>query len=225
MTTQADVDHTHNVFGFAHLVHSGAQIGVGSLLSGIATYPSWTGRGRELALPENRNCIDLLFYHVRLHRYFVFELNVGAFQPERAGKLGFYLAAVNGTMRTLVERVSGFLGWRAPSLDSLDIIRLNSFKTFVEREPADNLHVQSLDPKREWIDDAIRGNWHNYRWHQESTSFRSQPAIAYFLCNREVVLPSLAELFRLEPFNEVFRYVYREKLVPIWQPIPLADMN
>jgi hypothetical protein len=47
--------------------------------------------------------IDLLFYHVRLHRYFVFELMVGAFQPEHAGKRGFYLAAVNGTMRTPVE--------------------------------------------------------------------------------------------------------------------------
>ena len=47
--------------------------------------------------------LDLLFYHVRLHRYFVFELKVGAFQPEHVGKLGFYLAAVNGTMRTPVE--------------------------------------------------------------------------------------------------------------------------
>jgi hypothetical protein len=107
----------------------------------------------------------------------------------------------------------------------LDIIRLNSFKTFVEREPADNLHVQSLDPRREWIDDAVHGSWHNYRWHQETTSFRSQPAIAYLMCNREVVLPSLAERFWLEPFNGVFRYVNREKLVPIWQPIPLADMH
>lgn len=47
--------------------------------------------------------IDLLFYHVRLHRYFVFELKVGAFEPEYAGKLSFYLAAINGTMRTPVE--------------------------------------------------------------------------------------------------------------------------
>jgi hypothetical protein len=31
------------------------------------------------------------------------ELKVGAFQPEHAGKLGFYLAAVNRTMRTPVE--------------------------------------------------------------------------------------------------------------------------
>ena len=28
---------------------------------------------------------------------------MGAFRPEQAGKLGFYLAAVNGTMRTPVE--------------------------------------------------------------------------------------------------------------------------
>lgn len=47
--------------------------------------------------------LDLLFYHVRLHRYFVFELKVGEFEPEYAGKLNFYLAAVNRTMRTTVE--------------------------------------------------------------------------------------------------------------------------
>ena len=47
--------------------------------------------------------IDLLFYHFRLHRFFVFELKVGAFEPEYAGKLNFYLAAVNRTMRTSVE--------------------------------------------------------------------------------------------------------------------------
>lgn len=47
--------------------------------------------------------LDLLFYHVRLHRYFVFELKVGEFEPEHAGKLNFYLAAVNRTMRTSLE--------------------------------------------------------------------------------------------------------------------------
>jgi predicted nuclease of restriction endonuclease-like (RecB) superfamily len=50
--------------------------------------------------------IDLLFYHVRLHCYFVFELKVGAFQPEHAGKLSFYLSAVNGTMRTPLDAPS-----------------------------------------------------------------------------------------------------------------------
>ena len=32
---------------------------------------------------------DLLFYHVRLHSYFVIELKVGPFKPEYAGKLNF----------------------------------------------------------------------------------------------------------------------------------------
>jgi hypothetical protein len=47
--------------------------------------------------------IDLLFYHLRLHRYFVFELKAGDFEPEYAGKLSFYLAAVNHGLRTPVE--------------------------------------------------------------------------------------------------------------------------
>lgn len=44
--------------------------------------------------------IDLLFYHIRLHCYVVIELKTGAFKPEHAGKLGFYLAAVDDLLRT-----------------------------------------------------------------------------------------------------------------------------
>jgi len=44
--------------------------------------------------------IDLLFYHVRLHSYFVIELKVGPFKPEYAGKLNFYLSAVDDLLRT-----------------------------------------------------------------------------------------------------------------------------
>lgn len=44
--------------------------------------------------------LDLLFYHVRLHCYFVVELKVGKFKPEYAGKLNFYLSAVDGEFRT-----------------------------------------------------------------------------------------------------------------------------
>jgi hypothetical protein len=44
--------------------------------------------------------LDLLFYHVRLHCYFVVELKDGTFKPEYAGKLNFYLSAVDGIMKT-----------------------------------------------------------------------------------------------------------------------------
>jgi predicted nuclease of restriction endonuclease-like (RecB) superfamily len=64
---------------------------------------SFVGSQVPVTVDEQTFYIDLLFYHVRLHRYFVFELKVGAFQPEHAGKLGFYLTAVNRTMRTPTE--------------------------------------------------------------------------------------------------------------------------
>ena len=46
-------------------------------------------------------CIrDRLFYHVRLHCYVVIELKAGKFKPEHAGKLNFYLSAVDDLLRT-----------------------------------------------------------------------------------------------------------------------------
>jgi predicted nuclease of restriction endonuclease-like (RecB) superfamily len=43
--------------------------------------------------------IDLLFYHLKLRCFVVIELKMGAFKPEYAGKLNFYLSAVDDTLR------------------------------------------------------------------------------------------------------------------------------
>jgi len=43
--------------------------------------------------------IDLLFYHLRLRCYVVIELKVGEFKPEYAGKMNFYLSAVDDLLR------------------------------------------------------------------------------------------------------------------------------
>ena len=43
--------------------------------------------------------LDLLFYHVKLHRYVVVDLKMGKFKPEYAGKMNFYLAAVDRQIR------------------------------------------------------------------------------------------------------------------------------
>ncbi len=43
--------------------------------------------------------IDLLFYHVRLRCYVVFELKATDFKPEYAGKMNFYLSAVDDLLR------------------------------------------------------------------------------------------------------------------------------
>lgn len=43
--------------------------------------------------------IDLLFYHLRLRCYVVIDLKVSEFQPEFAGKMNFYLSAVDERLR------------------------------------------------------------------------------------------------------------------------------
>jgi len=43
--------------------------------------------------------LDLLFFHVVQLRYVVVELKTGKFQPEYAGKLGFYVAVVDDKLR------------------------------------------------------------------------------------------------------------------------------
>lgn len=43
--------------------------------------------------------LDLLFYHVRLHCYVVIDLKIEEFKPEFAGKMNFYLSAVDDLLR------------------------------------------------------------------------------------------------------------------------------
>jgi predicted nuclease of restriction endonuclease-like (RecB) superfamily len=43
--------------------------------------------------------LDLLFYHIRLQRYVAVDLKVGAFKPEYAGKMNFYLSALDEQLR------------------------------------------------------------------------------------------------------------------------------
>jgi hypothetical protein len=43
--------------------------------------------------------LDLLFFHIPQVRYVVVELQIGKFEPEFAGKLGFYVAAVDDLRR------------------------------------------------------------------------------------------------------------------------------
>ncbi len=61
---------------------------------------AFVGSQVPLTVGEDTFYLDLLFYHVRLHCYFVIELKIGKFKPEYAGKLNFYLSAVDGIMRT-----------------------------------------------------------------------------------------------------------------------------
>ena len=43
--------------------------------------------------------IDLLFYHLKLRRFFVIDLKKGEFKPEYAGKMNFYLSVIDDLLR------------------------------------------------------------------------------------------------------------------------------
>jgi len=61
---------------------------------------AFVGSEYHLAVGDQDYYLDLLFYHTRLHCYVVIELKIGAFIPEYAGKLNFYLSAVDDLMRS-----------------------------------------------------------------------------------------------------------------------------
>ena len=66
------------------------ELGVGFAFVG-SQYPLTVG-GEDFR-------IDLLFYHLKLRCYVVIDLKAVPFQPEFAGKMNFYLSAVNNLLR------------------------------------------------------------------------------------------------------------------------------
>ncbi|MBO5111849.1 MAG: DUF1016 family protein [Lachnospiraceae bacterium] len=66
----------------------------------LGTGFAYLGRQVHIKVGETDFYMDLLFYHVRLHCYVVVELKTEKFKPEFAGKLNFYVTAVNKNMKS-----------------------------------------------------------------------------------------------------------------------------
>jgi len=60
---------------------------------------SFVGSQYPLEISGNDYYIDLLFYHLKLRCFVIIELKAGEFKPEYAGKLNFYLSAVDKTLK------------------------------------------------------------------------------------------------------------------------------
>ncbi len=60
---------------------------------------SFVGKQFHLEVGGEDFYLDLLFYHLKLRCYMVIELKTGPFRPEYAGKLNFYLSAVDDMLR------------------------------------------------------------------------------------------------------------------------------
>lgn len=96
-------------FGFAtveHAIYDEAELeealtkNVTNLLLELGTGFAFLGRQKELVVGGRSRKIDLLFYHIRLRCYIVCELKAKPFEPEFAGKLNYYVNAVDELLKT-----------------------------------------------------------------------------------------------------------------------------
>jgi predicted nuclease of restriction endonuclease-like (RecB) superfamily len=67
---------------------------------------AYIGRQYPLKIGDKEYCVDLLFYHIRLRSFVVIDLKVTPFEPEHAGKMNFYLSAVDDLLKTEADQAS-----------------------------------------------------------------------------------------------------------------------
>ena len=80
---------------------------------------AYVGRQYPIKVEDEEYFIDLLFYHLHLHCYVVIDLKMTKFQPEFAGKMNFYLEAVDRQVR------------RSPDSQSIGLILCKEHKRLV----------------------------------------------------------------------------------------------
>lgn len=81
---------------------------------------AFVGRQYPLQIGNKERKLDLLFYHTRMHCYVVIDLKMGDFEPEFAGKMNYYLSAVDDLLKTDLDQPSiGII--MCKSKDSLDV--------------------------------------------------------------------------------------------------------
>jgi len=75
-------------------------------LSEMGGYFTFVGRQFRVEVNDEEFFIDLLFFHRKLKTLVAVELKAGKFQPEYAGKMQFYLSALDETVRLEDEQPS-----------------------------------------------------------------------------------------------------------------------
>jgi predicted nuclease of restriction endonuclease-like (RecB) superfamily len=72
----------------------------------LGTGFAFIGNQYHLSVGNEDYYLDLLFYNTRLHCYVVIELKTGKFKPEFAGKLNFYLSAIDDMLKNEYDKPS-----------------------------------------------------------------------------------------------------------------------
>ena len=67
---------------------------------------AFVGRQYTLQVGSKERKLDLLFYHLKMHCYVVIDIKMGEFEPEYAGKMNYYLSAVDKILKTELDNPS-----------------------------------------------------------------------------------------------------------------------
>jgi predicted nuclease of restriction endonuclease-like (RecB) superfamily len=81
------------------VIERGLTQHISQFLLELGTGFAFVGKQVHLEVGGDDFYLDLLFYHLTLRCYVVVELKAGDFKPEHAGKLNFYLSAVDSQMK------------------------------------------------------------------------------------------------------------------------------
>lgn len=80
-------------------VETGLVEHIQKFLLELGTGFAFVGRQYSLEIAGEDYRLDLLFYHLKLRCFVVIDLKAGPFKPEYAGKMNFYLAAVDDILK------------------------------------------------------------------------------------------------------------------------------
>ncbi len=89
----------HEIYDESELEEALSQ-NITDLLLELGSGFAFLGRQQQLVVGGRTRKIDLLFYHIRLRCYIVCELKARPFEPEFAGKLNYYVNAVDELMKS-----------------------------------------------------------------------------------------------------------------------------
>jgi predicted nuclease of restriction endonuclease-like (RecB) superfamily len=67
---------------------------------------AFVGRQYAIQVGKKERKLDLLFYHTKMHCYMVIDIKMGEFEPEFAGKMNYYLSAVDQLLKTEQDKPS-----------------------------------------------------------------------------------------------------------------------
>lgn len=152
-------------FGFAtveHDIYDEAELeealtkNMTDLLLELGTGFAFLGRQREIVVGGRSRKIDLLFYHIRLRCYIVCELKAKPFEPEFAGKLNYYVNAVDELLKTDDENPTiGLLV--CSDMDKIDVQwSFKGISTPMGVATYNNIRIKDALPSQEQLAERMR---------------------------------------------------------------------